>query len=206
MMDNNQGYKNRALASLEGKWSNGIIATIIYLLLSGFLGSGISMSFQPMGEEFGMGAQGVWALLCLPLEWGATIFFLNLIRKGNIAYERLFDGYKDFIRIFLAEFLVTLCVAIGLLLLIVPGIIALVGLAQTEYILKDDKEISCSDAMKKSWEMMKGHKMELFWLILSFIGWLILSVLTFGFGFIFFLPYFYSTLAHYYEDLKAENA
>ena len=54
--------------------------------------------------------------------------------------------------------------------------------------------------------MMKGHKMELFWLILSFIGWLILSVLTFGFGFIFFLPYFYSTLAHYYEDLKAENA
>ena len=60
--------------------------------------------------------------------------------------------------------------------------------------------------MKKSAEMMKGHKMELFWLMLSFIGWAILSILTFGFGFIFLLPYMYSTLSHYYEDLKAENA
>lgn len=79
-------------------------------------------------------------------------------------------------------------------------------LSQTSFILKDDKEISAADAMKKSAEMMKGHKMELFWLYLSFIGWGILCILTFGFGFIFLFPYMYTTLAHYYEDIKAQNA
>jgi len=54
--------------------------------------------------------------------------------------------------------------------------------------------------------MMKGHKAELFWLLLSFIGWFILCCLTLGFGFIFLIPYINSALAHYYEDLKAENA
>ena len=78
--------------------------------------------------------------------------------------------------------------------------------SQTEYILKDDKQINAADAMKKSAEMMKGHKMELFWLMLSFIGWAILCIITLGFGFIFLLPYFHSTMAHYYEDIKAEQA
>ena len=202
-MDNNQGYKNRALASLEGKWTNGIIAAIIYLLINGCIGQGAAMFFD---VATGYGISGFWYILCLPLEWGITVYFLNLIRNEDIAYERLFDGYKDFIRIFLACFLVSLCVVIGMFLLIIPGIIFAMMFSQTEYILKDDKQISAADAMRKSAEMMKGHKMELFWLILSFIGWAILCCLTLGFGFIFLLPYINSTMAHYYEDLKAENA
>lgn len=202
-MDNNQGYKNRALASLEGKWTNGIIAAIIYLLISGCVGQGFSMFFD---VATGYGISGFWYIICLPLEWGFTVYFLNLIRNEDIAYERLFDGYKDFVRIFLAGFLISLCVVIGLFLLIIPGVILALMFSQTDYIMKDDKQISAADAMKKSAEIMKGHKMELFWLMLSFIGWAILSVLTFGFGFIFLLPYMYSTLSHYYEDLKAENA
>ena len=204
-MDTNQGYKNRALASLEGKWSKGIIAALIVLLLMGVVNQVITI---PMGNNvtLSMGTSGIWTLLCLPLSWGATVYFLNLIRNEDLAYERLFDGYKDFVRIFLAGFLVTLCVAVGFILLIVPGIILELMFSQTSFILKDDPQISASDAMKKSAEMMKGHKMELFWLELSFIGWLILSILTFGFGFLFLLPYMESTLAHYYEDLKSENA
>jgi uncharacterized membrane protein len=106
----------------------------------------------------------------------------------------------------LAGFLVNICVLIGFILLIVPGIILLLMFSQTEYILKDNKEMSATDAMKKSAEMMQGHKKELFWLLLSFIGWFILAILSFGFGFIFLEPYFETTMSHYYEDLKAENA
>ena len=204
-MESNQGYKNRALASLEGKWSKGIIASLIVLLIIGVVNQVITI---PMGNNvtLSMGTSSIWALLCLPLEWGAAVYFLNLIRNEDLAYERLFDGYKDFVRIFLAGFLVTLCVAVGFILLIVPGIILNLMFSQTCFILKDDPQISASDAMKKSAEVMKGHKLELFWLELSFIGWIILSVLTLGFGFLFLLPYMESTLAHYYEDLKSENA
>ena len=197
----NQFYKNRALNSLEGNWSKGIIATLIVVLLTGFLGSAITTPFRD-APGTGMSVQGVWTLLCLPLTWGGAVYFLNLIRREDLSYERLFDGYKDFVRIFLAEFLVSLCVLIGCILLIVPGIIVGLMLSQTAFILKDDKNISAADAMALSMKMMNGHKMEYFLLYLSFIGWFILCLLTLGLGFLVLQPYLYSTLAHYYEDLK----
>lgn len=202
-MGNNQTYKNRALSSLEGKWAEGIIATLIVFLISGVVSSVASIPFDP---NLGAGIQGIWALLCIPLGWGLTVFFLSLIRHQDISYERLFDGYKDFVRIFLTLFLVGICEFIGLLLLIVPGIIAALMFSQASFILKDDPQISSGDAMKRSMEMMDGHKMELFMLWLSFAGWFILALLTCGIGLLFLYPYFYSTMAHYYEDLKAEKA
>ena len=75
----------------------------------------------------------------------------------------------------------------------------------TSFILKDNEQISAMDALKQSWEMMDGHKAQLFWLSLSFIGWMILSIFTFGIGFLFLVPYIYTTFAHFYEDLKAEE-
>jgi len=203
-MDSNQGYKNRALANLEGKWGTAAILSLIYFVIS----EGISwVVTTPMGDNMTMSysTQGFWELLCLPLGWGFTVYFLCLIRNEDIRYERLFDGYKDFIRVFLAGFLCVLAILIGFALFIVPGIIISMMFSQTEYILKDDKEISAADAIKKSMKMMEGHKMELFMLTLSFIGWFFLACLTLGIGFIFLAPYFNTTMAHYYEDLKAEQ-
>jgi uncharacterized membrane protein len=78
-------------------------------------------------------------------------------------------------------------------------------LSQVEFVMEDDKEIGYLDAMKRSVDLMKGHKAKLFWLILSFIGWIILAILTFGIGLLLLLPYFNTTLAYFYEDLKAEQ-
>ena len=203
-MGTNQDYKNRALASLEGNWGKTAIATLIFLILS----MGVSWTVTtPMGNNLVMSysTQGLWTLLCLPLGWGFVVYFLNLIRNDNTDYERLFDGYKDFIRIFLAEFLVNLATSIGMILLIIPGIIIGSGLVMTGFILKDDKEISAVDAMKKSWEMTDGHKGALVLLFLSFLGWIILSIFTLGIGMLFLYPYMQTALAHCYEDLKAEK-
>ena len=203
-MGTNQHYKDRALKSLEGKWSTAIIATLIYLVIT----SGLSWSMTvPMGDNLIMSysTQGIWTTICMPLFWGFSIFFLRLIRNENLDYGRLFDGYKDFLRIFLTKLLENLAICIGFCLLIVPGIILAAGLLMTNFILKDDKEIAYIDALKKSWEMTNGHKGELIWLFLSFIGWIILSALTFGIGILFLHPYMQTALAHYYEDLKAEQ-
>jgi uncharacterized membrane protein len=199
-MGTNQDYKNRALASLEGKWSNGAIASLIAFLLSGGVGNIVTL---PMNETTSLSFNSLWSVLCLPLSWGLAVYFLNLIRNENIDYGRLFDGYRDFLRILLAQFCVGLCVLIGFIFLFVPGIIIGLMLSQTSFILKDDQQIGFLDAMKKSKDMMKGHKSELFWLTLSFIGWFILSCLTLGLGFLLLVPYWYSTAAHFYEDLKA---
>ncbi|MGN0187254.1 MAG: DUF975 family protein [Paludibacteraceae bacterium] len=52
---------------------------------------------------------------------------------------------------------------------------------------------------------MSGHKMKLFLLDLSFIGWGILCVLTFGIGFLWLAPYISVSHAHFYEELIASN-
>ena len=65
----NQTYKNRALASLEGKWGTACIATLILALISGGISTAVTL---PFGSESptGMGLNGIWSLLCLPLQWG----------------------------------------------------------------------------------------------------------------------------------------
>ena len=141
----NQTYKDRALASLEGKWGSAAIATLIIAIITGGISTVITL---PMGSDTvaGLSTNGIWSLLCLPLEWGFTVYFLSLIRQEDIRYERLFEGYKDFIRTFLMEFLYCLAVAVGTCLFIVPGIILGIGLCMAPYILKDDPQISAMDA------------------------------------------------------------
>ena len=203
-MGSNQDYKNRALKSLEGKWSTACIATLIFLVIGMGIGWTITV---PMGDNMVMSysTQGIWTLLCLPLGWGFVVYFLRLIRNEDLGYGHLFDGYKDFLRIFIAEFLTNLLMTIGLCLLIVPGLALGAGLLMTDFILKDDPTIGAIDAMKKSWQMTDGHKGELLWLFLSFFGWMILAGLTLGIGFILLYPYMQTALAHVYEDLKAEK-
>ena len=52
--------------------------------------------------------------------------------------------------------------------------------------------------------MMKGHKFDLFWLFLSFIGWFILAFFTLGIGFLWLVPYVQTSVAGFYEDVKAD--
>lgn len=74
----------------------------------------------------------------------------------------------------------------------------------TEFILKDNPDMNGEQAICESMRMMQGHKMQLFLLDLSMIGWVILSCLTAGIGFLFLVPYVYSAHAHFYEELKEQ--
>ena len=64
-----------------------------------------------------------------------------------------------------------------------------------------DFNLSGTEAISKSVELMKGHKAKLFRLGLSFFGWYLLSSLTFGIGAIFLAPYVQATVAEFYAEL-----
>ena len=55
------------------------------------------------------------------------------------------------------------------------------------------------DAIEESKRLMDGNKMKLFCLDLSFIGWALLSVMTFGIGFLWLMPYMYASRVGFYE-------
>ena len=138
-----------------------------------------------------------------PLLAGFILFNLNFIRKGNAKITDLFENFKRFTDFFLTFLLETGLVLLWTLLFIVPGIIKSLAYSQAIYIMLDNPGITPKEALNRSEKMMYGHKKELFLLMLSFIGWHILSILTLGILEIFYVgPYYNATLALYYEELK----
>lgn len=149
------------------------------------------------------GAYGVGLLILGgPISVGFLSYILNLKRNGNQKFNDLFSGFKRFSDYFVTFLLVSLYTFLWTLLFIVPGIIKSISYSQALYIIHDNPGMSPKEAIKKSQEMMKGHKMEYFVLILSFLGWNILNIFTLGILNIFFVgPYVNSTYALYYEKL-----
>ena len=94
---------------------------------------------------------------------------------------------------------------IGCVILFAAGI--WLYLRQLHYVLSfniayDEPELTGKEAVEKSQNMMNGNKGNYFVLTLSFIGWAILSVFSFGIGFLWLLPYMQVAFVCFYETLK----
>ena len=86
---------------------------------------------------------------------------------------------------------------------IIGGFIKIYEYSMIPYILADNSEIKWKKAFKLSKQMMKGNKWKEFVLDLSFLGWEILSIFTFGLLNIFYVnPYKVATSVELYEVLK----
>ena len=127
---------------------------------------------------------------------------LSAYRQNAFGTGDLFAGFKQYGRYVGAMALYTLFVGLGTILFIIPGIIVALGLFEVPFLLAEDPSVSGMDAIRRSWEDMKGHKGELFGLILSFIGWILLSILTCGILAVFYSgPYMALSEAGFYHEL-----
>ena len=190
MLTHNSQLKALALQSLRHKWIKSALAILVFFLLSGAINMLPYLNYP------------LTLLVGLPLGWGITILFLDSYRGSEIQIEELLDGFKDYGRILGTTFLVWIYTVLWMLLLIIPGIIKSYSYSMTNYILKDEPELKYNEAIEKSMQLMDGNKMKLFLMDLSFIGWILLSIVTLGIGFFFLVPYIYSAHAAFYEDLK----
>lgn len=101
--------------------------------------------------------------------------------------------------------LIYLYIFLWSLLFIVPGIIKTYSYSMTIFIKAENPNISPSRAIELSKAMTNGHKAELFYLHLSFIGWFLLSGLTYNIlGIVYVFPYFYAAQTFAYEEVKAD--
>lgn len=142
-------------------------------------------------------------LLLTPFEYGCRKFFRKNLdepaKLSNIVY--VFDShYKNIVK---TAFLTDLFIWLWSLLFIVPGIIKAYQYRLVPYIMSENPEMSFRDAQAESARLMNGNKWKTFVLDLSFIGWDILSIFTWGLLEIFFVaPYKASTHAALYESIK----
>ena len=84
------------------------------------------------------------------------------------------------------------------LLFVIPGIVAGYRYAMAPFIMAENPNIGAFEAIAMSKEMMRGHKGELFYLHLTFIGWKLLALFTFGIGNLFIAPYIATSEAAFY--------
>ncbi len=73
------------------------------------------------------------------------------------------------------------------------------------YIALEYPTLSAMDVLKNSAILMKGNKMRLFRLQLSFIGWILLSALTFGIGMIWISPYMTAAQTAFYDEISGRT-
>ncbi|MBP5233102.1 MAG: DUF975 family protein, partial [Planctomycetes bacterium] len=95
-----------------------------------------------------------------------------------------------------------LAVGIGTCFLIVPGVFIWLMFFPALYLLVENPEMDWKTALTRAKDMMEGHKMELFMLTLSFIGWILLTIVTCGLAGFYVAPYMGQTFANYYLELK----
>ncbi len=200
-MDSITNYKNRALSALENKWGNFVAITFVYGLIMGITQVLSGDKDSPaILHLIGL----VLFILALPLTWGYQTLFLGAVRGGEATAKDMFEGYNKelFSRVLTTTLLYYVYVFLWSLLLLIPGCIKSYSYAMTPYILKDNPEMKNNAAIEESMRMMDGHKLELFLLDLSFIGWAILSILTCCIGFLWLVPYMNMARVNFYEDLK----
>ena len=130
-------------------------------------------------------------------------YILDFVRGDKYSFIKSISKVKSKILLFfVVSLIIGLMIALGTVLLVIPGIIVSLGHMFYQYVFVDNKEDRIGNIIKKSWDVTNGHKSELFVLGLSFIGWILLSTLTCGILYIWVIPYMTITFALTYEELK----
>ena len=195
-MNNNSTIRGLSRESLAGNWLNAVLA---YLITFGII-SVVSM-LQVV----------VWIIIGA-LTYGLYLYIVVLVRDKAGDFNLLFKAFSLsgknlglFGKTLSIYLLMNLYIFLWTLLFIIPGIVVSYSYRMAFYLLIDDPEIGVSEALRQSKKMMYGYKSKLFCLDLSFIGWGLLCILTFGIGILWLSPYMLTSQTIFYEELRKEH-
>lgn len=190
--------KKEAKTALKGNQTWAVLLTLLVTVIGGLVG---------------IISSGLAAFVSVMLIVGYRFTLLDL--KDGYKEENYFTGmFSSFtkgrgIPVFLTWLLSSIFIFLWSCLFVIPGIMKAMSYSQAYYIAKDmvqsGQDVSPTEAITKSRQIMHGHKMEYFVLQLSFLGWAILACLTAGIGFLWLQPYIQTTNAAYYRHLARDE-
>ena len=183
-------YHAQAREALQNRWGTAAAmqAILIFFPLMITTPSAIAQTLSNSAALSTLSSLG--SLLVVPLQLVFYNVLLGAVRsKESDCWNNAWDiTRKHYGKFLLAELLRSVIIlAVSIVTLLIGGIILSYAYAMVPYLLNDYPELSIREAMKISRQMMRNQKMNLFVLDISFIGWVILSLLTFGIGILFLL-------------------
>lgn len=209
-MRSNKEIRLIARQELKGFWTMPVLAMLVYTLVSSACSApNVLSNVGPVSFRvfFGMLTFAIEILVLIPLQYGFYLAYLHFLREDKEdTVEQIFCGFKTYDRSIAVTILYTIFIFLWSLLLVIPGLIKALSYSMTFYISKDHPELSANECIDRSIDMMKGHKAQLFWLFMGYLGMVILSVFTLFIGLLWVQPYYQVCKAAFYENLKAEEA
>lgn len=191
-------FRKRAWATFRksdtygSRWGGAILAFIIIGILNSVLSGFI-----------------VGILAALPLTMGLYAMYLNMYKDNEWSVGDIFSSFRNgmdyYLNSFLLLFVNSIFIFLWSLLFVIPGIIKTFSYSMSPYILIDNPVMTAGEARRKSIEIMKGNKWKLFCLQFSFIGWILLSILTFGILFLWVIPAMEMSKIAFYKEISGNT-
>jgi len=215
----------RARQSLTNHYWNAVLVAFVAAIFGAWiLGGGFSIDFEieEITDRFGrvptlltvyLAVVGfIASVISLPrfilggvVQMGYAKYLLGQHDGQEGSVKDLFSMFDYFKAGFLQALLRGIFVFLWSLLFIIPGIIKGLSYSMTPFILAENPNMTAREAINASKVLMDGHKGELFWLDLTFIGWELLCALTGGIGTFFLAPYKNAAYAAFYRDITHPN-
>lgn len=144
--------------------------------------------------------------LANPITVGGSAFFAQNVKRTPAPFDLIRVGFQNYMHTFVTLFLRDLYLFLWALLFVFPAAVKSYSYCMVPYILAENPDMTPQEVITHSREMMRGNKLRAFLMDLSFIGWILMGVMTAGIGFILWTaPYMYSTHAALYQTLKRET-
>ena len=192
---NRAELKMAAKQQIKGKIGILFVITLVIAVISG-IASAVLGLIPVVGSLAA-------AIIVTPAFALSTIrIYLNVVKGNTPELNDAFTGFDDFWAAFKVTFLVGLFTFLWSLLFVIPGIIKSISYSMSMYVLAENKGKPALECIAESKKMTEGHKMELFVLALSFIGWAFVGAITFGIAYIWITPYMQATMTNAYNYLK----
>ena len=198
----------------ENRWSM-TVAAFIPLLLTAMCSLLIEVSFfdapQKTTATILAAEQAIIPILLLSIFF--AVFIVNVLIVGNAKFFRnnirrnekastVFDGFRNYKKNAITMLLMSVITVIGFSLFIIPGIILCLEFVLVPYILAENSDKSPIEILKYSRTKMNGYKQDCFLFGLSFIGWIVLDILTLGIAGVFYVhPLINQSYASYCDKI-----
>lgn len=213
-------YRSLARENLKGNYWQSVVVAFVAMVVGATLCGGSVFNVQLDGEDLSVLPRVLVQYFAFIATIGGIVSFVGfiiggcvqlgyaryLLKQHNRAHFDLQDLFSQFDRFkdgFLQRLLRGVYTILWGLLLVIPGIVKNYAYAMTPFIMAENPNMTASEAITASKELMDGHKGELFMLDLSFIGWDILAALTLNIGHIFLNPYRHAAYTAFYKDITA---
>ncbi|MDF2536459.1 MAG: Integral rane protein [Bacillales bacterium] len=195
--------RGQARGKLKGNWGTAILLLIVTIAITSIPNVIMSLFASNATEVVDWILSTLLGVVLAPIEVGVSWVFLSLIRDYDFKIENIFEPFKSIYKKSLITYVLKwIFTFLWTLLLIIPGIVKGIAYSQSNFILKDQPDLTPKEVITLSKNMMEGYKWKYFKLGLSFIGWGMLCILTIGIGFLWLGPYISATYAEFYNELS----